>query len=111
MAAVDTDSLRRHLDIFAHIVPMSDDPVHTRVCTELGWLDFQDYFVRLRCEPVVREITFAGAQDARPAEGILQALGSPNLRAVMICPSNPMLNIEHRADLGGAQYSQSNHCS
>ena len=89
-----TDSLRRRLGISACIIPMSDDPVHTQLCTETGWLDFQDYFVRLRCEPVVREITFTGAQDARPAEGILQALGSPDLRAVVICPSNPMLSVE-----------------
>jgi len=89
-----TDALRRHLAISAHIVPMSDDSVHTRVRTDSGWLDFQDYFVRLRCEPVVHEIAFAGARSAKPAEGILQALQSSNLRAVVICPSNPMLSIE-----------------
>lgn len=44
-----TDSLRRRLGISARILPMSDDPVHTRVRTETGWLDFQDYFVRMRC--------------------------------------------------------------
>ncbi len=88
------ESLRRRLGIAARIIPMSDDPVHTRVHTETGWLDFQDYFVRLRCEPMVREIIFAGAQDARPAEGVMRALASPDLRAVVICPSNPMLSIE-----------------
>lgn len=89
-----TDALRRHLAISARIVPMSDDPVHTRVRTDTGWLDFQDYFVRLRCEPVVREIAFAGALGAKPADGVLQALRSRDLRAVVICPSNPMLSIE-----------------
>lgn len=42
----------------------------------------------------MREIAFAGAQEARPAEGILQALNSADLRAVVICPSNPMLSVE-----------------
>ncbi|MFY9327930.1 MAG: 2-phospho-L-lactate transferase [Georgfuchsia sp.] len=89
-----TDSLRRRLDISTRIIPMSDDPVHTQLRSETGWLNFQDYFVRLRCEPVVQQISFAGAQDAQPAEGILAALGSPDLRAVVICPSNPMLSVE-----------------
>lgn len=89
-----TESLRRRLGIAARIIPMSNDPVHTRVCTETGWLDFQDYFVRLRCEPMVREIAFAGAAEARPTEDVLAALSAPDLRAVVICPSNPMLSIE-----------------
>lgn len=88
-----TDFLRRQMGIGANIIPMSDDPVRTRVRTEQGWLDFQDYFVRARCEPVVREIAFSGAQSAQPAEGIMRALNSPDLRVVVICPSNPMLSV------------------
>ena len=45
----------------ARLLPMSDDPVRTRLRHRQGWLDFQEYFVRLRCEPAVRELTFAGA--------------------------------------------------
>ncbi len=44
-----TDDFRRRLGIAARLLPMSDDPVRTRLRTEEGWLDFQDYFVRLRC--------------------------------------------------------------
>src|SRR5436305_8932638 len=47
------DDFRRRLGIAARLMPMSDKPVRTRVRTAEGWLDFQDYFVRLRCEPVV----------------------------------------------------------
>ena len=43
-----TDRLRRRLGIAARILPMTDDPVRTRVRTDAGWLDFQDYFVRRR---------------------------------------------------------------
>ena len=49
-----TDDFRRRLGISARLLPMSDDPVRTRVFTTEGWLDFQDYFVRLRCAPIVR---------------------------------------------------------
>src|SRR5205814_1933131 len=59
-----------------------------------GWLDFQDYFVRLHCEPAVAEIVFAGAETARPQPGFIAALGEPSLRAVVICPSNPFISID-----------------
>jgi len=52
-----TDGFARRLGIAARILPMSDERVRTRIQSSRGWLDFQDYFVRLRCEPVVRQIT------------------------------------------------------
>jgi LPPG:FO 2-phospho-L-lactate transferase len=88
------DDFRRRLGIAARLLPMSDDPVRTRLCTAEGWLDFQDYFVRLRCAPVVREIAFAGADRARPQPDFLAALADPALRAVVICPSNPFISID-----------------
>jgi LPPG:FO 2-phospho-L-lactate transferase len=62
--------------------------------TDEGWLDFQDYFVRLQCRPVVRELAFEGAADARPHPDLLAALGDERLRAVVICPSNPFISVE-----------------
>src|SRR5437667_3035307 len=58
------DDFRRRLGIRARLLPMSDDPVRTRLRTAEGWLDFQDYFVRLRCEPAISELAFAGADRA-----------------------------------------------
>ncbi len=62
--------------------------------TPATWLDFQDYFVRLRCEPVVAELAFADADSARPQPDFLAALADPQLRAVVICPSNPFISID-----------------
>lgn len=89
-----TDRLRRRLGIAARILPMSDDPVRTRLETDAGWLDFQDYFVRRRCAPTVRRLEFLGAESARPLPQVMASLGSRDLRAVVICPSNPFLSIE-----------------
>jgi len=89
-----TDRLRRRLGIMARILPMSDDPVRTRLDTEVGWLDFQDYFVRRRCEPAVRQIVYRGADTARAAPEVVTALAAGDLRAIVICPSNPLLSIE-----------------
>ncbi len=89
-----TDDFRRRLGIAARLVPMSDDPVRTRLLTQEGWLDFQDYFVRLRCEPVICELAFAGVDRARPHPEFLAALADPMLRLVVICPSNPFISID-----------------
>ena len=75
------------------IVPMSDDPVRTMIVTDHGELSFQDYFVRQRCEPELRGIRYAGADRARIAPGLAAALARPDLEAIVICPSNPVLSL------------------
>ena len=76
----------------AQVLPVTDDPVPTRVRTaEHGWLDFQDYFVRHQCSPQVQDFEFVGAAQARPAPGVLEALAAAE--AVLIAPSNPWVSI------------------
>jgi LPPG:FO 2-phospho-L-lactate transferase len=89
-----TMTLARALGIATQVLPMSDDPVRTRLRTDEGWLDFQDYFVRRRCEPKVHECVFEGAAAARPQPQAIAALERPDLRAVIICPSNPYLSVD-----------------
>jgi LPPG:FO 2-phospho-L-lactate transferase len=89
-----TDDIRRRLAIASEILPMSDDRVRTRLRCDEGWLDFQDYFVRRRCAPIVREIAFAGASAATANATALAHLADPALRAVVICPSNPFISVE-----------------
>jgi LPPG:FO 2-phospho-L-lactate transferase len=80
--------------IAARILPMSDDPVATRVLTDDGEVEFQHYFVRQRCAPQVRSIHFAGAHGARAAPGVVEALRDEQSRAILIAPSNPFLSID-----------------
>ena len=89
-----TADLTRKLGMGVRILPMSDDKVRTRLDTDEGTLDFQDYFVRRQCRPAVRGITFVGAETARPQRELMAALAEPDLRAVIICPSNPLISIE-----------------
>ncbi len=88
-----TAALCRGYGVGHRVVPMSDDPVRTLVDTDEGTLAFQDYFVRRRCEPVVRGIRYGGANAARSSAGLGAALSDPRLRAVVVCPSNPYLSI------------------
>jgi LPPG:FO 2-phospho-L-lactate transferase len=76
------------------VVPMSDDSVRTRVRVEAGWIDFQDYFVRQQCRPVVHELAFEGVTRARPQADIIAALRSGDVRTVIVCPSNPFISVE-----------------
>lgn len=80
--------------IRATILPMSDQRVATKIQTDDGTLDFQDYFVRRRCEPAVSAIRFEGAATARPAPGVLEAIDDPDCRAILIAPSNPFLSVD-----------------
>jgi len=98
-----TGDFRRRLGISAQLLPMTDERVCTRLRTAEGWLDFQEYFVRLRAAPVVREIAYAGASAARANSDFLGALAKDDLEAVVICPSNPFLSIDPILSLPGVR--------
>jgi len=83
--------IQRALGVRTPVLPMADEPVRTRVRTPAGWLAFQDYFVRLRQEPDVLEVAFAGIEAARPTPEVAAALAGA--QAVVLCPSNPFVSI------------------
>jgi LPPG:FO 2-phospho-L-lactate transferase len=90
LSDVIAELARRH-GVSARVLPMSDDPVRTRIETPDGWLDFQEYFVREKAQPAVRAVAYAGAERARPAPGVVDALRDTDL--VLVCPSNPVTSI------------------
>jgi LPPG:FO 2-phospho-L-lactate transferase len=102
LSAITADFARR-FDIASQILPMSDAPVHTKVKTAAGFLDFQDYFVRQRCEPKVESLVFEGADQAPANPAFLALLDDPALAAVVICPSNPWISIEPILALAGVR--------
>jgi LPPG:FO 2-phospho-L-lactate transferase len=73
---------------------MSNDPVRTKVHTEGGVLDFQHYFVREKCQPVVSRFEYAGAATARVNPHVEAWLGSENLAGIILCPSSPFTSID-----------------
>lgn len=88
---VITDELAARFGVSSRILPMSDEPVETRLKTDAGDLHFQEYFVRERSQPAVREIYWTGLDKARPTEGIAEVLAAA--RTVLIAPSNPIISI------------------
>lgn len=87
-----TRKIAAQLGVKAAVLPMSDAPVRTRVETASGLLDFQDYFVRGRCEIPITGLRFDGAARADPTEPVVHALD--NARMVIFCPSNPFVSID-----------------
>jgi LPPG:FO 2-phospho-L-lactate transferase len=80
--------------IGARILPMSDQPVSTRLHTDEGDLAFQTYFVERRCLPVVHRIDFQGAAAARPGPDVIAAILAEDVQAILSAPSNPYLSID-----------------
>lgn len=88
-----TRRLSARLGIQHAILPMTDAEVATVVDTvEHGELDFQTYFVKMRWQPAVRALRFAGADSARMSHDMENALRSADV--ILIGPSNPWLSID-----------------
>ena len=75
------------LGVKARILPMTNSRVETRVDTPIGELSFEEYFVERWYQDPVKSVRFAGASDAEPAPGVVDAITSAD--AVLIAPSNP----------------------
>lgn len=86
-----TAKLCKMLGVEANLVPMSDDSVRTRVQSDQLLLDFQEYFVKRGTANHVIKVFFEGAERAKPAPGIIEAL--KEAKSIVICPSNPILSI------------------
>lgn len=75
----------------ARIIPVTNDRLRTKIRTDEGLLDFQEYFVHRRTEGHLREVVFDGADKASPAPGVIEAITEASV--VMITPSNPLVSV------------------
>ena len=86
-----TAEIADKLGVSARILPMSNSRVETRVLTPLGELSFEEYFVQRWYQDPVESVRFAGAADAEPAPGVIDAIMNADL--VLLAPSNPITSI------------------
>ena len=87
-----TAELCERVGIECRVTPVTDDRLRTVVQTPEGELAFQDYFVRRRAADPVHALRFDGAETARPAPGLIEAV--EQAEAIVIAPSNPFLSID-----------------
>jgi len=86
-----TARLAADFGVAARILPMSDEPVRTMIRTPGGRLTFQEYFVREKALVEVVGVDYEGALNARPAPGVIEAIGAAD--AIVVCPSNPVTSV------------------
>jgi LPPG:FO 2-phospho-L-lactate transferase len=87
-----TEELARSFGVGVRLVPVTDDPLRTRLQLAGGpEVGFQEYFVHLRHEVEVAEVRFDGAATAQPGPGVLDALDGAEV--IVVCPSNPVVSI------------------
>lgn len=87
-----TAEITRAWGLALQLLPMTDDPVETRVTVEReGELGFQEYFVGRQHSVASTGVRFAGVDDARPGPGVLEAIR--DAERVVVCPSNPIVSI------------------
>jgi LPPG:FO 2-phospho-L-lactate transferase len=91
LAAV-TAEITRAWGIEAHLLPVTEDYLETRVTVDgEGEIGFQEYFVGRQHNVTVTAVRFAGAADATPGPGVLDTIASADV--VLVCPSNPIVSI------------------
>ncbi len=86
-----TAKLCKMLGVKANLIPMSDNPVRTKIQSGNVLLEFQEYFVKRGTKDTVTGVIFEGVERAEPAPGVVQAIEESE--RIIICPSNPILSI------------------
>ena len=86
-----TAEICARLGVGARVLPMTEDPVRTRIRTAAGPRTFQEYLVRDGAAAEIEAIDLEGAGAARPAPGLLAAIAAAE--RVVICPSSPVVSI------------------
>jgi LPPG:FO 2-phospho-L-lactate transferase len=92
-----TAAVTERFALEVRILPMSDQPVATRVdviADPEGPLDlhFQEYWVKRAARDQVKAVRYEGAQEARATDAVMAALTEAD--AIVICPSNPVASID-----------------
>ena len=83
--------LAKSLGVEHKILPVTDSPIKTMVETQDGIMSFQEYFVKNRCEPIVKSIDFNGSSNCTVTPGVRRAV--LNMDLLVFCPSNPFVSI------------------
>jgi LPPG:FO 2-phospho-L-lactate transferase len=86
-----TTEIASRLGVTAKILPMTNSRVESRIGTPIGELSFEEYFVQRWYQDPVKSIRFAGAAEAQPAPGVIEAILSAD--AILLAPSNPVTSI------------------
>jgi LPPG:FO 2-phospho-L-lactate transferase len=83
--------IARGLGVNARVLPMTEDPVYTRILTPNGWRGLQEFLIVDQSQPEIQGVEVQGLHEARPATDVLEALAAAD--AIVVGPSNPVISI------------------
>ncbi|MFD2764148.1 2-phospho-L-lactate transferase [Micromonospora eburnea] len=90
-----TEALATRWQPGVRLLPATDDRLETHVVVDLDGgqraIHFQEWWVRYRADLPTHRFVFVGAESAKPAPGVLEAIGSADV--VLVAPSNPVVSI------------------
>lgn len=86
-----TSRICRHLGLNIKILPMTNDKFQTKIVTDKGIMHFQEYMVKRGAQDKVTNVVFDGAEEAKSAPGVIDAILDAEL--IIVCPSNPIVSI------------------
>jgi len=73
-------------------IPVTDSWVETQIETVSHQkLHYEEFFIRLKCEPSVNQVLYEGIEDAKPVPEVLESIASSD--TIIIAPSNPIASI------------------
>lgn len=90
-----TEALCARWNPGVRLLPMSDDRVETHVAVEVDGekkvIHFQEYWVKLRASVAAEAVVPVGADQAKPAPGVLEAIAAADV--IVFPPSNPVVSV------------------
>jgi len=98
-----TEQLSKTLGLRTTILPMTDEPVETRIMTDDGEVHFEEYLVKKQMKGTVESIRFAGIEQANPGPNVISSI--QDSQAVIVAPSNPLVSIGPILALRGMRYA------
>jgi LPPG:FO 2-phospho-L-lactate transferase len=81
------------------LLPATDDRVETHVVVDDTAMHFQEWWVRHRAALPAKRFVFVGAEESKPAAGVLDALAAADV--ILVAPSNPVVSIAPILAVGG----------
>ena len=87
------------LGVKSKIILPTNDTIKTKLLTEKGWINFQEYFVKEKCKPPIRDLKFEGIRNAVLTNDALKSIKQADI--IILAPSNPLVSLSPIIEIPG----------
>jgi LPPG:FO 2-phospho-L-lactate transferase len=86
-----TDSIRKRMGVKQTVLPVTDDQVETRIINEKLNMHLQEFWVKNKGRPTVKEVDYKGSKSATVTKAVTLAIEAAE--RIIVCPANPVTSI------------------